>query len=207
MIETEPIRKRRGRRAPLSPARQRLAARYLPLARAMSKPLKANWPGAWDDFESAACMALVEAAESYDPSRNVRFSTFARFRIWGALRDVQRELIALGYRWDFEDGPEIDAGGMPVHCERHGRVIGIEEFPPVGSDLEGKEAIEKLLKKLPARYAKVCHLLYVQGKSGTEAAEALGCSQSQLSYMHRKALELLNDSWCTSPQGGDGASA
>ena len=41
----------------------------MPLARSMAKPYKANWPGVRDDFESAALLALVEAAESFDPPR------------------------------------------------------------------------------------------------------------------------------------------
>ena len=57
----------REQRSPLSPARQRLAARYLPLARALARPLKQSWPQARDEFESAACLALVEAAEAFDP--------------------------------------------------------------------------------------------------------------------------------------------
>src|SRR4051794_5854259 len=91
--------KSRDRRTPLTPTQQALAARYLPMARALAKPLKAAWPAARDEFESAACLALVEAAEAFDPSRNVKFSTFARYRIWGALRDVQRRQFLGGYAY------------------------------------------------------------------------------------------------------------
>ena len=53
------------------------------MAKSLAKPLKKNWPVEGEEFESAALMALVEAAQSFDPARNVKFATFARYRIWG----------------------------------------------------------------------------------------------------------------------------
>ena len=67
----------RDGRAPLSAGQQTLALRYLPLARKLARPFKAAWPALRDDFDSAACLALVEAASSFDPERNVKFATFA----------------------------------------------------------------------------------------------------------------------------------
>ena len=84
--QTPPAEPERTRgRHPMSTEQQRLVIRYLPMARALAKPLKATWPGEGDEFESAACLALVEAAQSFDASRNVKFATFARYRIMGAL--------------------------------------------------------------------------------------------------------------------------
>jgi RNA polymerase sigma factor (sigma-70 family) len=183
----------RESRSPLTPAQQALAARYLPMARAMAKPLKAAWPVAWDEFESAACLALVEAAEAFEPERNVRFSTFARHRIWGALRDVQRGLVPLGWRADCGRAPAM------VHltptCERRGTVLGIEPDSDVGCDLEAIDSLERRLKSLPAKHAAACRQIYLHGQTQGEAAEVLGCSQSRLSYLHREALAMLNGSW------------
>src|SRR5689334_18139672 len=95
------------RRDPLPTERRCLAARYLPLARKMAKPLKMMWPCAEDEFESAACLAVVEAAQSFDPGRNVGFGTFAMMRVQGALRDVQRDMIPRGWRDDPENAPFI----------------------------------------------------------------------------------------------------
>jgi DNA-directed RNA polymerase specialized sigma subunit len=89
---------KRSGRSQLTAEQQDLAATYMPMARALARPLKEAYPALRDELESAACLALVEAAESYDPARNVRFSTFARHRIWGALRDVQRNLVLRGWR-------------------------------------------------------------------------------------------------------------
>jgi DNA-directed RNA polymerase specialized sigma subunit len=91
------------KRPPLTFEQQDLAKRYVPMARSLAKPLKAAWPLEREEFDSAAMVALVEAAQSFDPTRNVKFGTFARFRIWGALRDVQRGLITSGFYRDLEN--------------------------------------------------------------------------------------------------------
>ena len=62
-----------------------------------------------DEFESAACLALVEAARSFDPTRNIRFATFARFRIRGALVDVGRVMghLTAGTNWTPRRRPAV----------------------------------------------------------------------------------------------------
>ncbi len=192
-------------RSPLTAAQQELALRYLPLARSLARPFKANWPGMRDDFESAACLALVEAAEGFDPSRNVKFATYARHRIWGALRDVQRALVALGWRCDPKMAPTLTA--LPRDPEGRGRVLGADHDLPIGQEMEDIEAVENWLKKLPARHASACRQIYVHGKTQHQAARAVGCSQSRLSYMHREAMAILNGSWEDQILGGDGADA
>lgn len=194
----------RGGRKPLTCDQQALALKYLPLARSLAKPYKLSWPGNRDDFESAACLALVEAAEAFDPGRNVKFATFARHRIWGALRDVQRGMVALGWRCDAKHAPYV--GPMPRDPERQGRVLGLEPDGPVGEELETNEMIDALMKKLPARHAMACRQIYLQGKSQHEAARDLGCSQSRLSYIHREAMAILDGSWDAQVLGGDGSS-
>lgn len=184
-------RERRSGRAPLTAEQQGLARRYVPMARSLAKPLKRMWPSEGDEFESAALFALVEAAQSYDPSRNVKFSTFARYRIWGAMRDVQRRLVLVGWRVGVEGAPSVLS--LPFDAEEHGRVFGTDEDPPVGTELESADWVENLLRKLPDRHAAACRAIYVDGKSQGETAELLGCSKSRVSYLNTESLALLND--------------
>lgn len=179
------------RRTPLTASQQELAAQYLPLARALARPMKLTWPVAADDFESAACYALVEAAQSYDPARNVKFATFARFRIRGALRDVQRALILR------ERGVDLalaDVPALPAGFQDADRTLRPYE-PQVGRELETLETVELLLRKLPPKHAEACRQIYLEGKTQNEAAEWLGCSKSRLSYLHKESIELLNGTW------------
>src|SRR4051794_21101997 len=185
--------KRRRVRTPMTVDQQGLALRYLPMARALAKPLKASWPVESDEFDSAACLALVEAAQSFDSSRNVKFATFARYRIWGALRDVQRSLIAAGWNGDLENAPIMSSlsGGM----EEHGLVLGAEPDRPVEETVDAIDAVEYWLRKLPKHHAAACRQIYIHDRNQAAAADAMNCSRSRLSYLHRESLEMLNDSY------------
>ena len=54
------------------------------LARRLAPPVRK------DELESAGNWGLMEAVEAYDPQRNVRFETFACFRVQGAVVDWLR---------------------------------------------------------------------------------------------------------------------
>jgi RNA polymerase sigma factor (sigma-70 family) len=181
------------RRPPLTSAQQALATRYLPMAKALAKPLKRSWPSEFDEFESAALLALVEAAQSFDPSRNVKFSTFARYRIGGALRDVQRNLIIAGWRTDSLHAPIISS--IRGDSEDQGRVLMTEPDAPVGSEMESMEFVEAWLRKLPPSHASVCRDLFINGSSQGETAERLNCSKSRLSYLRKESLEMLKSAY------------
>lgn len=169
---------------PLTDRQRDLAADHLPLARKLARPLKFRFRTWSDDLESAACVALVEAARSYDPSRNLRFATFARFRIRGALGDALRGLT-----------PELPWEALLVSLEidheTYGRVITAAPDPPTGSELEQAESFERRLRPLPARLRELCRLYYRDGLTMAQAAESLGCSASEVGRLHRQAIALL----------------
>jgi len=78
--------------------RNRLVEHYLPLvdkvAEIMSRRL---WPRvSADELASAGYDGLIAAVSSYDPDRGVKFETYCRQRILGAIRDWQREIDPLG---------------------------------------------------------------------------------------------------------------
>lgn len=188
----------------LSPDRQALAVRFIPLARRLAQPWKRQWPHAWEEFESGALLALVQAAASFDPNRNIKFATFARHRIGGALRDVRRGLIP---PTGTADSGNLPANLVPSYTEHNGRILGIEPDPPVGWELESLDAVDRWLNKLPPKHAAACRQIYLLGKSQLEAARAIGLSQSRLCSMHRAALEMLVNAASPQFHGTDGASA
>ncbi len=182
-----------SKRSRLTPDQQVLAQNYLPMARALAKPLKRCWPSEKEEFESAALLALVEAAQSFDSSRNVKFATFARYRIWGALRDVQRSLITAGWKCDLENAPKIN--GLAHDSEDHGRILMTEPDRPIGQVYEGDEFVEGCLRNMPPKHARACREIYLNGKTQGEAAKLVGCSKSRLSYLHKEGLEMIKDHW------------
>ncbi|WP_152053678.1 sigma-70 family RNA polymerase sigma factor [Tautonia marina] len=179
--------KPRKQRPPLTEDQQRLAVKYLPMARSLARPFKDQFPDIWEEFESAACLALVEAARAFEPSRAVKFSTFARQRISGGLRDVRRERILRSRNeCQLADGAE---SGYSM----------IAEFPgqgePIGAEMEAVEAVETWLKKLPRQHAETCRMIYLEEKTHAEVAERLGFSPSRITYIHLEALAILGGTW------------
>ena len=134
-------------------------------------------------------MALVEAARNFDPSRKVGFSTYARHRIRGALRDFQRLIYSGGSRAVSGEKPVFQK--LRKYDEQNGRVLGIRPERPVGTWIESTEAVEVWLSRLPKAHAAACRLIYIHGKSQDEVATEVGCSKSYLSRLHREAITWL----------------
>jgi len=190
-------RSRFRNRPPLTEEQKRLAERYLPMARSLAKALKANFPQERDEFESAACMALVEAAQAYNPSRNVAFGTYAFHRIKGELRDVQRDLRLHGWEDDLENAPER-VTLHPYH-EEMGRVLFCRPDRPVPDMID---ELDDWLRKLPRQYSSALRQIYVHGLTLERTARVLGRSKSRVSTIHSESIALLNQSlnWNRQPR-------
>jgi RNA polymerase sigma factor (sigma-70 family) len=152
----------------LNAEQQRLAADYIPMARAMSKPYKIAYPRFNEEFESSALLALVDAARSYDETRGIKFATFSRFRISGALKDTLRVVS----RWEQNSEEVVES------------VLDKVGPPPDGG-------LEWIIRRLPENHRRVCFLHYKEGKTQQEIAVLMGYSQSRVSALHRESLEMF----------------
>jgi len=75
-------------------ARRALIESYAPLARYVVDRLNLR-PGAaleYDDLLSQAVVGLIDAVDRFDPSRGIKFETYAYYRVRGAVMDMLREL-------------------------------------------------------------------------------------------------------------------
>lgn len=79
-------------------ARNRLVEHYVPLVHKLAEILARRlWPRvSADELASAGYDGLIAAVSSFDPRRGVKFETYCRQRIIGAIRDWQREIDPLG---------------------------------------------------------------------------------------------------------------
>jgi len=71
-------------------SRDALVRHFLPYARMQAARLFAGRPGEeldFGDYFQFATVALTEAVDTYDPSREARFETYAAYRIRGAVLD------------------------------------------------------------------------------------------------------------------------
>src|SRR6185436_18373725 len=78
--------------------RNQLVERYLPLVNRIAEVIARRlWPRVTaDELASAGYDGLIAAVGSFDPARGVKFETYCRQRIVGAIRDWQREIDPLG---------------------------------------------------------------------------------------------------------------
>src|SRR3954465_7521101 len=78
-------------RAELPPSsRERLIERPLPLAKRLARRYR-RAPGPLEDLEQVAALALVKAADRFDPARGTAFSTFAVPTIVGEIKRYFRD--------------------------------------------------------------------------------------------------------------------
>jgi len=176
-------------RASMTDDQRDLAVRHLSLARAIAWRAARIGTSEGEELESAAYMALVEAALTFDAARKVNFATYARHRIRGAIRDYRRLVLSEGWRGDPAHRPVFQT--LRENVENYGRVLGAEQPCPVGAEIESAEAVEVWLRRLPRAQATACRLIYLHGMSQDEAAALVGCSKSYMSRLHRDAISRL----------------
>jgi RNA polymerase sigma factor for flagellar operon FliA len=79
-------------------ARNKLVENYMPIVQKLAEIMARKlWPRvSADELASAGYDGLIAAVGSFDPARGVKFETYCRQRILGAIRDWQREIDPLG---------------------------------------------------------------------------------------------------------------
>ena len=79
-------------------ARNAIVEEYVPLVNKLAEIMARKlWPRvSADELASAGFDGLIGAVTSFDPRRGVKFETYCRQRIVGAIRDWQREIDPLG---------------------------------------------------------------------------------------------------------------
>jgi len=102
-------------------ARNRLVEHYVPLVHKLAEILARRlWPRvSADELASAGYDGLIGAVMSFDPARNVKFETYCRQRILGAIRDWQREIDPLGRSGrNFERSMNLAEERFQAECGR-----------------------------------------------------------------------------------------
>lgn len=102
-------------------ARNRLVEHYVPLVHKLAEIIARRlWPRVTaDELASAGFDGLIAAVTSFDPGRGVKFETYCRQRIVGAIRDWQREIDPLGRSGrNFERAMNLAEERFQAECGR-----------------------------------------------------------------------------------------
>jgi RNA polymerase sigma factor for flagellar operon FliA len=139
-----------------------------------------------DDLVAYGTQGLLEANERFDPRRGVAFSTFAYYRIRGAIYDGVREM---GWR------PHSRAQARQVEFETHANHVlqqAAEDAPPPGSGGE-MEAVESTITQLATAY-----FVRLEAEAGVGVADTAPSAEAQVAAasvgaLVREALATLPD--------------
>jgi RNA polymerase sigma factor (sigma-70 family) len=164
-----------GRRARLTGEQQAIAADHLAFARSLARPYKQGFPAWRDEFESAACFALVDAASRYDAGGDRKFTTFAGCRIRGELIDVVRQIKR----------------DRAKALTRHDKNIPDPRARPVGREIEDADAFEGRIRILRPRAREILRAIVLGDQTQEEAGLSLGLPQSTVSQTVRRAGTLI----------------
>jgi RNA polymerase sigma factor (sigma-70 family) len=139
------------------------------------------------DLASVAEMALVKAADSYDPGRGVVFGAYAQQRIYGACIDSIK-----GPRYRENSAAELTA-------ESASRIRDTAAGPDASviqasEQREGRQRIARAIEILPARLAVIAWLHHMEGQTLEVIAPKLGIVPSRVSQLHTEALKLMRES-------------
>ena len=164
--------------------------------------------GDLDDLIAFGFGGLLEARHRFDPSRGVRFQTFAYHRVRGAMLDGVRKMSQLPRRAHerFQAAAETTPTAAPTALDKaftrmtalstatvlQGR-FGNESPEAV---LLKNESITRLLQALPSlspRQRVLVRGFYFEGRSIDAMARELGISKSWASRLHTNALRELRD--------------
>lgn len=166
--------------------------------------------GEKDDLVAFGYGGLLEARQRFDPSRGIRFQTFAYYRVRGAMLDGVRQMAHLPRRAhekmkSSEESRAPYSNPRPTSIDktfhRMSAMLTMGAALPSASQLEDPEA--KLLKsegiarltsslaQLPARERSLVRAVYFEGRKLEDIASELGISKSWASRLHAKALAQL----------------
>ena len=148
---------------------------------------KINIPNMSDDDKfQISLLALWKACKTYDPNRNLKFSTYASVCIKNELLMTKRKRSV--------DTISLDT---PLKTEEEDLYLkdaiasNVDVVSSVQDDIMLVEINKLKEKHLSRMEQQVIDLYYMQGKTQVEISEILGVSQAQISRYKTKAINKL----------------
>ncbi|MDR1732741.1 MAG: sigma-70 family RNA polymerase sigma factor [Synergistaceae bacterium] len=156
-------------------AREELIVAYRPLVFWLARKLKI-YPSLRQDIVQEGMLALIGAVDRFDPGRDIRFSTYAYYRVRGQMinlleRSERRTPIPMEDEWLFaEKGLLVETSGS--------------------SDDEWLDVAESI-ERLQGREAAVVSALFFEGKHPLEVADEQKMDVSHVYRLRRSAVSKI----------------
>ena len=154
---------------------QKLVVDFIPLANKLAYQKKKNLPKFIDieELKSAAYLGLVEAANRFKPELDVKFSTFAYFRILGSITDYLREYYKINKSFNIIN--------LSTNTEETDACF-IESIP-AKKEHKTEEFFEVIFLNLDDQVKKIIRYYFIDGYTMKETGQKLGLSESRISQI------------------------
>jgi len=147
----------------------------------------------FDDLLSAAVLGLVDAASRYDESMNCSFSTYARYRIRGAVVDMLRSMDCVsryardkGIKGEYSCFSELDIDDFSF--EENIQDTSCSDAVEIANMVE---VVKAEIQKLPEKVRKVIQMHFFEGMSMSQVAKKIGVSKTTAFYICKKGIEEI----------------
>ncbi|NLI96119.1 MAG: sigma-70 family RNA polymerase sigma factor [Synergistaceae bacterium] len=152
-------------------AREELILGYRSLVFWLARKLQVS-PSRFPDLVQEGTLALITAVDHFDRKRNIKFITYAYYRIRGAMVNFLQRVEAKA----------------PLPVEEMDIVAG-DPFEPEAEDW--RLSLQEGLERLSSRESEIIEALLVQGRRAKEIANEKGIDVSQIYRIQRKGLAKL----------------
>lgn len=149
--------------------RNQLVINYIPLANkiAISKNKSTPKSISLDDLKSEAYVGLIDAANKFDLKYSCSFSTYAKIRILGSIKDYLRK-IKINFR-------ELKDNYFVVF------------------DYDKLDLFQDVLSFLDCTGQNVIRMYYLENKSMKQIGIQLGLSESRISQMMNRYKKIIRN--------------
>lgn len=184
----------------LTEEQRELAARYVPMARAVagqrSKRLPVHLRG--DERVSDAYLGLIVAARKYNPNKGASFHTYAMKKVHGRISDELRDgnFLSRAARKRGVRSPLFhSAATVLAEDSRNVTLSDVleDKSEPAGFRSEQLDALSDIVGPLPARKRHVIARYFVDDWTMKEIGAELGIGQSRVSQMLSSALRFIRE--------------
>ena len=146
------------------------------------------------DLVGFGFFGLLDAVERYNPNKDIKFKTYARLRIKGAIYDGLREIFPpipyydiTEYIWRFSIISLISLNEISRYIENKITPEYLLEKKEI------KKEVIDALKKLPQREYEVLELYYYEWLTLKEISNIFRISEIRTYKIYRKAMQDLKD--------------
>lgn len=183
--------------SPLSEKERGDVARHRKLVCCIASKLCKHLRGAVDvqDLIQDGTFGLVQAIRKFDPDRGLKFSTYAKSRVRGAMLDAIRNRDWVPRLVRQRDEPVVGLASLELVSEmKHGERKSLAEVvaaKPDPTDSQKADAVDYWIRPLRPDLRRIVRMRYLEGKSITAIAAGLGLTPSRVSQLHADAIREL----------------